>query len=167
MAIQLITIDEVVSNAFRNQLNDLSTLPLTFLEIAQENHIRPVLGDDFYDIIVAEHDADVFTGLNKTLVEDFIVPSLAFFVKYEILHDITMDLNSVGLLKNDTEFGESQGDDTRQEFSAKTLQHAYTLLRKMVRFIEKEQKDNDKFPDYDNTKNISNFVSKRAGIVIG
>ena len=61
---KLITSIEVIDNALLNGNLDPSLIKDTFIEVSQEEHIRPVLTQDLYDLLVSENDAQVFTVLN-------------------------------------------------------------------------------------------------------
>ena len=50
----LITASEVISKAFTNSNTDTSLIKDSFIEIAQYNHLRPVIGEDLYNKIISE-----------------------------------------------------------------------------------------------------------------
>ena len=55
----LITASEVISIAFTNSNTDTSLIKDSFIEIAQYNHLRPVIGEDLYNKIISEKTASV------------------------------------------------------------------------------------------------------------
>ena len=55
----LITASEVISKAFTNSNTDTALIKDSFIEIAQYNHLRPVLGEDLYNKLMSEKSASV------------------------------------------------------------------------------------------------------------
>ena len=55
----LITASEVISTAFTNTNTDTALIKDSFIEIAQYNHLRPVIGEDLYNKIISEKTAEV------------------------------------------------------------------------------------------------------------
>ena len=153
---QLITALEVITTCFTNKSTDTALLKTQLIEIAQEEHIRPILGQDLYDLIVAENDAQVYTGLNATL-------HTTFYVKFEALPDMNMNTTSKGIISNNSEFGSQVSSAQRAELSIKVRSHADTLRDKMIRYIE----DNPtSFTLYSTGENITTNNKFLGGIVL-
>ena len=64
----LITASEVISKAFTNSNTDTALIKDSFVEIAQYNHLRPVIGEDLYNKIISEKNAGVVWSLTATCV---------------------------------------------------------------------------------------------------
>lgn len=88
-----ITISEVKSIAFdRNIASDL--IPELYITVAQEAHLRPALGDDFFNRLDRDNgDLDSYEVTLKGLIKN----ALAFYVKYECLPHISMQINNGGV----------------------------------------------------------------------
>lgn len=56
---KLITASEVISKAFTNANTDTALIKDSFIEIAQRNHLKPVIGDELYNRIINEKEANV------------------------------------------------------------------------------------------------------------
>ena len=67
---KLITASEVISKAFTNSNTDTALIKDSFIDIAQYNHLRPVIGEDLYNLIVSEKNAGVVWSLTATCVTD-------------------------------------------------------------------------------------------------
>jgi hypothetical protein len=160
---QLITALEIITTCFTNKSTDTALLKTQLIEIAQEEHIRPILGQDLYDLIVAENETQVYTGLNATLHTTYIKPCLAFYVKFEALPDMNMNTTSKGIISNNSEFGSQVSSAQRAELSIKVRSHADTLRDKMIRYIE----DNPtSFTLYSTVENITTNNKFLGGIVL-
>lgn len=162
---QLISAQEVISKSFTNK-NTLEVLiKENFIEVAQEQHLRPVLGNDFYDEIVKQNNDDNLSVDNKLLLDDFIKDALAFYVKFEALDDLSFNTTSKGVRSIDDEFTSPATDTQRANLALKIRSHADTLRDKMIRFIEDE--DNiDNYPTYKKFENVTKSVTTFGGIVL-
>ena len=163
---QLISPDKVRSIAFTNKNVSDRFLKDTIIEIAQEQHIRPVLTDDLYDDIVAKNDANTLTGKDKILFEDFIQPALAFYVKWEVLPEMNMQTANKGTRSLGDERSTASSSKDRADLYAKVKSHADTLRNKITRFIEDEDNIDDFTPLYKRGANVANTTSFTGGIVI-
>ena len=162
---QLILAQEVISKSFTNKNTLELLIKENFIEVAQEQHIRPVLGDDFYDEIVKQNNDNNLSVDNKKLLDDFIKDALAFYVKFEVLDDISFNTTSKGVRSIDDEFTSPATDTQRANLALKIRSHADTLRDKMIRFIEDE--DNiDNYPTYKKFENITKSVTTFGGIVL-
>jgi len=85
----ILTRDEVVILAFDRRIN-LVKIPDTLINVIQEKHIRPILGDDFYDAVIET------PGTYSELI-DLLKPLISFYVKYYILPNIYMEIADTGL----------------------------------------------------------------------
>lgn len=78
----LITASEVISKAFTNSNTDTALIKDSFIEIAQYNHLRPVIGEDLYNKLMSEKSASVvwtITAASTTVVDSQDVTSTAAF----------------------------------------------------------------------------------------
>jgi hypothetical protein len=75
----LITSSEVVTLAYVTEI-DPSMIKSEIIQTAELKYIKPVLTSALYDDVVAT------PGSYSTLINDYIKPCLAFFVKYAMLN---------------------------------------------------------------------------------
>lgn len=159
---KLITANEVVEQALVIDTIDLSFIKDSFIEISQEEHLRPILTQDFYDLLVAETNAQVFTGSNETLINNYIKPALAFFVVADVILLIAMKINNKGVMVGDSETSNPASRQDRLDLNTRYKEQGQTLLNKMQRYL-----DNNKnlFPLYENGS--SSIVSTKiiGGII--
>lgn len=170
---QLITAQEVIDIAFTNLNTDINLIKDSFIEIAQEEHIRPALAlgeldavNSLYAEIVEQNNSMTLTADNLELLEDYIKPCLAHFVKFEMIEDMQMQTTSQGIMINTTDHSNAASSRDRAALKESTYKHAITLRDKMTRWIE-DVANLSKFPKYTSANNIGNWISKTGGIVVG
>lgn len=76
---------------------DFELLKPAILE-AQEIHIRDVIGSGIYNQIISEVTSGTFTGLNQSLLNNYIKPALVKWVLVEALPEIAYRIVNKGLM---------------------------------------------------------------------
>jgi len=170
---QLISPSEVIAICFTNDNTDASLIGAHFVEIAQEEHIRPALAwgetqatESLYQEIVDQNNSLTLSVPNALLLETYIKPALAFYVKYELLSDMSINTTSAGLMQNFTDHSNQATDAQRGDLKTQVKSHAKTLLDKMTRFIEDTDTLND-YPKYSSSSNVTNSASVVGGVIMG
>ena len=160
---QLISADEVISGSFTNK----NTLPVlikdNFIEVAQLQHILPVLKVELYDELVTQNNDNSLTSDNDTLLNTYLKPALAFYVKFEAMEDLSFNTTSKGVRSIDDEFTSPATDTQRANLALKVRSHADTLRDKMITFLEKEIL---LYPLYKLAESITKKVSTFGGIIL-
>lgn len=168
---QLITPQEVIDRSFTNGNTDIALVKDSFIEIAQEEHIRPILAGDLDDAdslyfdIVDQNNECTLTEENATLLNDYIKPCLAFYVKYEMLADMHMNTTSQGIMVNNSQFATGATNEQRADLARRTLSHAQTLRDKMVRYLEDDLRVN-MYAKYEAGRNKSNTTLFTGGLIL-
>ena len=158
---RLITQDRVASISFSNgETFEEGLIKGAIIEAAQLRWIKPMLGNDLWDLLETESEAGSYSASNQTLVDKLEIP-LAFFVKYEIIPDMSINQTAAGLQVLNTDFSTSATDSQRGNIQDQSLVHAKTILAEVTRWIEKIE-NSVNYPDY--YKN-SNEVSIKGGII--
>lgn len=153
---QFITAQEVIDIAFTNVNTDIELIKDFMIEVAQEEHIRPVLGntsllsDSLYEELVTQNNACTLTTDNETLINDYIKPSLAFYIKFEVLTDMAINTTSKGLMVNNSETSRAADGQERADLANKAKSHGDTLRDKMVRWLD-DDAQLTKYPKYENS----------------
>ena len=153
----LITAAQVISTAFTNSSFDEYLIKAQLIRSAEVQYIRPALGDELYALVVAEHTAGVYTLDNQALVEDYIQPALAYYVKLLVLPDLNINTGSQGLMVNGSEFSSQATSSMRAELAQATKQIADSIIADMIKLITEDE--NNRYPTYYSGTNIT---SKRA-----
>ena len=160
---KLISSIEVIDKAFLMGNIDTSLITDTYIEVSQEEHIRPILTKDLYNLIVTENDSQVFTGSNSTLLNDYIKPALAFFVAADILIHLAIRTTNKGLMVNTSETSQSATREERIDIMTRYKEQGNTMLEKMQRYLD----DNlTTFPLYQNGSSATITTNLKGGIIL-
>lgn len=159
----LITAQDVIDISLTNKNVNTFLIKDKFIEIAQHDHIRPLLTDDLYNEIIKQKTDSNLSADNNKLLTDFIKPALAFFVKYEILPDLIMQISTKGARILNDEFSVSISDKQRADFLTKIKDHANSLGNIMVDFIEDNK---TKYPLYKSGQSVAKTTRIFGGIVM-
>lgn len=137
----LITAAQVISISFTNKNTDLLLIKAAFINRAENDYVRPMLGDDLHASVVANHT----TGYNGTLYTDYLLPALAFYTKLLLLPDLNIKQSSAGLMVGNTEFGSQASSAQRAELAIATRQIADGFMKDAIKYIEFNDTE---FPTY-------------------
>lgn len=161
--IRLITPQKVIEIAFTNsETNELSLIKDAIIEATQLRWIKPMLGDDLWDTLETEYPS--FSSTNQTLV-DLLETPLAFFIKHELIPDMSINTTASGLQVINTEYSSPATDTQRGQIQEQSLVHAKALLSEVTRWIEKSE-NLTSYPDYSMVTNINNDITRKGGIIL-
>jgi len=162
---RLITQNRVAELAFSNgETFEDGLIKDAIIEATQLRWIKPMLGNDLWDALEVEFVAGSYSAVNQTLVDRLETP-LAFFIKYEIIPDMSINQTSAGLQVMNTEYSTSATDTQRGQIQDQALLHAKSILAEVTRWIEKPTVITD-YPDYLSTTNVNNTTSRRGGLLL-
>lgn len=158
---KLVSAKEVIETAFLNDNVDPSLIKDSYIEISQEEHIRPILTQDLYDAIVAGS----LNAANTTLLNDYIKPALCFFVAVDIIPHLAIRTTNKGLMINTSETSEAATREERKDIQTRYREQGITMLEKMVRFIEHTDNLSD-YPLYENGSSSIITTDLKGGIIL-
>ena len=159
---KLITSLEVIETAFIHTKIDPSLIKNSYIEVSQEEHIRPILTQDLYDLVVSENTSGSFTGGNETLLNSYIKPALAFFVASDIIPHLAIRTNNKGLMINTSETSEAATREERTDIMKRYREQGTTMLEKMERYIDD---NSSSFPKYQNGSSDIIVNKTKGGII--
>ena len=81
------------------------------IKICQDMYIHPLLGSTLYNKIVTEIEAESITGDYKTLLDDYILDCLCWYVLSESIFDTTYQIWNKGMVKKSGDNSETLGVD--------------------------------------------------------
>tara|TARA_R100001530_G_C4315041_1_gene154099 strand:+ start:87 stop:674 length:588 start_codon:yes stop_codon:yes gene_type:complete len=183
----LVTASEVISASMTNSNTDVTLIKEEVIKIAELAHIREPLGADFYDYLKTENDkttpcwnATIGTctlectidtvSSYKVLVDNYLKPCLAWFVKFEVLNDMQYNSGSAGIVSNVPEFSEPVNPKVLNAYKQDVYRKAKVLLDTMLSYLN--DPDNDgcfghyKKSDDDLCINDKSVVTKNHGMII-
>lgn len=153
-----ITSAEVVSIAFERSVS-ASLIPAIYITAAEHAHLRPALGNDFYDRLNVSSGLTAYEDALKLLLKD----ALAFWVKYECLPHIGVQIETGGLKVSNVYQGENVTDKQRGEIRSATLD----MARKLFTVADRYMYDNDtNLPYWSQGASLSRRTSTNDGGLI-
>lgn len=160
----MITAAEVIKLTPIRKGTDTGLIGKELIDIIQEDFLRPVLGNDFYESLKTEIADDAYTGSNETLHKDYIKPMLAFYVWWKVLPSIHMQTTNHGIQSNFSEFSQTGTDQQRGDLMKSAQDCGDSKCAKLVRYLDD---NHELFPLYDQyCKSVKNNLSKTGGIII-
>jgi len=150
----LLTTDKVIELAFTRKI-ELKNIPSNIIESIQERYIRPMLGNDFFDALIAS--PSTYTTL---LV--YIKPILAYYVKLYLLPELFIKISNTGLNRIE---GNNRKITSKEDFSiieTSTLKFIDVHTDRLTRYLNDNSAN---YPLYYKWKNPENRISISGGII--
>ena len=155
--VALVTAQEIIDNVFTDNTVDKFIIKDYFIEVAQEEHIRPLLTDDLYDSFIAGG----YNAAHTTLLNDYIKPALYFYVKFEIITDMALIMTNKGVMISESDFGNAASGRDRGDLINKAKKMGDTLADKLIRYIDD---NSSSFPLYAGASR--NVTQIKGGIIL-
>jgi hypothetical protein len=150
----LINKGEIVAIAMTQSTMDTDLIDDNTILIAEITHLKEHLGDYFWGELRRKHDSSVNT-LNEneiTLLNNYIVPCLAYYVKYEILNDLQYNTTNAGVVTNDDEWSDPVDSSEMSILKDDTFRKAEILRKDMMRWLD-DTTNKGVFPEYESAEN--------------
>ena len=150
----LLTRDDIVTLAFNREIQ-AEKIKTEMIDAVQERHIMPVLGETFYDLVVA-------APTSYTAVVNLIKPIVAYFVKYYIIPQIFVELSTTGanVLTGQNRSRASEGEVNELRNAA--LDAAAMHLRRLSKYLDD---NSETYTDYYKTANADEQIEIAGGII--
>lgn len=150
----------VIDETIMNGQVDIQHIKDNYIYIVQLEVLKPALGNTFYDALLLEVASEVFTGLNETLVNDYIKPMLAFYVKASILTELRLRTTNKGIMINRSDFADSATKEEVADVITLSKEQGRDLLDEMRRYITN---NSSSFSTYVSSENSTKII---GGIII-
>lgn len=148
----LITANEVVLKAMTNVNMDSSIIDDNIVLIAELTHLKPHLGDYFWGELRRKHHAGSLVAVETTLLNNYILPCLAFYVKYEVLNDMQYNTTSSGIVTNDDDWSDAADSSELATLKEDTFRKAEILLKDMMEWLD-DTENVGVYPEYESSQN--------------
>jgi len=148
----LITASEVVSKAMTNVNMDTSIIDDNIVLIAELTHLKPHLGDYFWGELRKKHHSSTLNAVETTLLNNYILPCLSFYVKYELLNDMQYNTTSSGVVTNDDDWSDPVDSSELATLKDDTFRKAEILLKDMMEWLDDDD-NNGVYPEYESSQN--------------
>lgn len=164
----LITASEVVSKAMSNANMDTSIIDDNIVLISELTHLKPHLGDFFWGELRKKHHNSTLNADETTLLDNYIIPCLAFYVKYEVINDMQYNTTSSGIVTNDDDFSDPVDTFELAVLKEDTFRKAEILRKDMMDWLDDDD-NTGVYSDYENAENDiylhGNNVTRLGGIL--
>ena len=148
----LISAPEVVTKSFSSNHADYSLIDNNIILIAEITHLKQHLGDYFWgELRKKKHNSDL-SDIETTLLNNYIKPCLAFYVKYEALNDLQYNTTSSGVVTNDDEWSDPVESSEMSILKDDTFRKAEILKKDMMEWLDDKENDGV-FPEYESNLN--------------
>ena len=162
--IPLATAAEVISNSFTNANTDTALISNNTIVLAELAHIKSVLGVKFYEELKTQHNNGTLTADNQTLMDDFLVPCLCWYVRFEVIIEIQMNSTSAGVVTSIDEFATAVDPNELDDYKQSTYRKAEVFLKDMMDFIEGDDQSG-LYPTYESNRPAGSIAYKNHGII--
>jgi len=158
---------QVINFAFTNQNTDVSLISLEIRVLAEIAHLKESIGSDFYI-----HLKDAFQNGTETadeiiLMNDWIMPTLAWFTRFELIVEIQHQSTSSGIVSNIPEFASAVSSTELNVYKQDTYRKGKVMLKELIVFLDENSSE---FPEYGSeTSSLcssGSSVSKQHGMII-
>lgn len=146
---------EVAAAAFPGSLNgDGSFIPESTILTAQQKFLKPALNGLYGKVIQGSYTA---------LLEEYVKPALAFYVRYLMLPTISAQVGTTGIVQPKSSTFGSASDKAVAAIRRRTRSDATALMKRLTDHIEALPGD---YPEYDPAQNVLNRISTDTGIIL-
>jgi hypothetical protein len=159
---QFVTSQEVINNSFTQSNTDPNFIKDELINQTQLKHIKPVLGEDLYDLIVSENNASSLSAANQYIFDNYIVKAMWWFVKYDVITDIQYRTGSKGVTVPSSVGAATQVENAVGNTMTTAFNTAIKIMERMTEYIEDNDTD---YPTYNSGDNVLNSVTIRGGII--
>jgi len=166
---RLVTQSEVIATLSNVNLSP-ALITIDVIKIAEITHIEKVIGREFYEELVIQHHNGALTTANQTLMDDYLVRCLCWFVRFEILNDLQYQTTASGVMQNIDDFSQAVSPKQFDLIKQDVYRKASLFLQDMLDFISNKNNINNyqtyklgKDKDYNAMGDVS--ANKQGGII--
>lgn len=109
-------------------------------QVLQLNYIEPILGEDLFDELLEQVEANTLTALNEALIEE-IKPALSWLVYSDLVIYLNVSSTASGMVKSVGESFTLADKEELASISKTAFGHWQTYERRLLRFLEKNKTD--------------------------
>ncbi len=128
---------------------------------AQYDHVKPKIGDDWYDELITEK-ATSFSAANQTIYDNYLKDALSWFALAEAVPNIIYQSGNQGVFEHSPEFNLPTGRKGMQQITDYAMSMGDSLIAAMIDYV----KDNlSSYPLYTASKQAE--LSRLGGLLLG
>lgn len=140
------------------------------LKMIEDVYIHPLLGSFLYDEIRDQINASGVTTLNRTLIEDYVQPTLIYYLLAELPVDMVFKWENKAIVKKSSDNSEPAGLDDIKYIIAKKEKVARFYAERLTNFLRANIADYPLYAQYgatiDKIKPIGSMYNY-GGVLLG
>ena len=145
--IPLVTGGEVISNSFTNANTDPALISTNTILLSELAHLKSAIGKKFYEELKTQNNGGTLTTANQTLMDDFLIRTLCWFARFEVINEIQSNSSSAGIVHNIDEFSTIIDPSELNAYKQDTYRKAEIYLKDMIEFLDDPDNSGD-YPTY-------------------
>ena len=167
----LATAEEVISNSFTNANTDPALISNNTILLSELAHLKTAIGKKFYEELKTQNNigdyptAGGLTQANQTLMDDFLVRTLCWFARFEVINEVQSNSSSMGIVHNIDEFSTVIDPAELNAYKQDTYRKAEIYLKDMIEFLN-EPENSDDYPTYTAHAPCNATTYKNHGIIM-
>lgn len=131
------------------------------IEHAQHRYTRDVVGRTLFDTLLTQKAADTLSVVNATLLNDFIVQSLAAWTFHRGLSFLGMRITGKGIVKKSADNSDATADVDGMRHVVKSDAEHYDDL--LIEFLKDNIDDYPEYRDEDNGVKTAKYTNSGFG----
>jgi len=161
----LATAGEVISNSFTNANTDPALISTNTILLSELAHLKSAIGKKFYEELKTQNNGGTLTTANQTLMDDFLVRTLCWFARFEVINEIQSNSSSAGIVHNIDEFSTIIDPAELNAYKQDTYRKAEIYLKDMIGFLDDPDNSGD-YPTYTANAPCNTTTYKNHGIIM-
>jgi len=167
----LATAAEVISNSFTNANTDTALISTNTILLSELAHLKTAIGNKFYTELKTQNNVGDFptvgglTLANQALMDDFLIRTLSWFARFEVINEVQSNSTSMGIVNNIDEFSTVIDPSELNVYKQDTYRKAEIYLQDMLGFLNDSDNSAD-YPTYTANAPCNNSTYKNHGMIM-
>jgi hypothetical protein len=161
----LATSEEVISNSFTNANTDPALISTNTILLSELAHLKTAIGKKFYEELKTQNNDGTLTTANQTLMDDFLIRTLCWFARFEVINEVQSNSSSMGIVHNIDEFSTIIDPAELNAYKQDTYRKSEIYLQDMIEFLNDPDNSAD-YPTYTANAPCNTTTYKNHGIIM-
>ena len=169
--IPLVTAAEVISNSFSNANTDPYLISDNTILLSELAHLKSAIGKKFYEELKTQNNVGDYPAVggltlaNQTLMDDFLIRTLCWFARFEVINEVQSNSSSMGIVHNIDEFSTIIDPAELNAYKQDTYRKSEIYLQDMLEFLNDPDNSAD-YPTYTAHTPCNTTTYKNHGIIM-
>ena len=167
----LATSEEVISNSFTNANTDPALISTNTILLSELAHLKTAIGKKFYEELKTQNNVGDYptvgglTQANQTLMNDFLIRTLCWFARFEVINEVQSNSSSMGIVHNIDEFSTIIDPAELNAYKQDTYRKSEIYLQDMIEFLN-DPDNSASYPTYTANAPCNTSTYKNHGIIM-